>query len=188
MRDWIPIAAVTLGAVLFSALAILGLRWAIHPTAFTAPSLSSQCEMRDGLPDASCTPGAVSKDVTQETIGKTICRSGYTTRGMRADGRPVRPPVSFTESLKASGIAAYRYPDTNPAHYEEDHLIPLELGGDGWNPTNLWPEPRTGTHNAAEKDKVETQLNRLVCAGRVSLVAAQQAIAHNWETALAAVD
>ena len=142
--------------------------------------------MRDGLPDAACTPGAVSKDVTQATIGKTICRSGYTTRGMRSDGRPVRPPVSFTESLKASGIAAYRYPDTNPAHYEEDHLVPLELGGDGWNPSNLWPEPRTGTDNAAEKDRVETQLNRLVCAGRVSLAAAQHAIARNWETALTA--
>jgi hypothetical protein len=147
----------------------------------------SRCHERSGLPDAACTPGARSADVTQATIGTTICRSGYTTRGIRSDGRPVRPPASFTEPLKVTGIAAYGYTDVSVAQYEEDHLIPLEIGGDGWSPANLWPEPRYGSHNAADKDKVENQLHQLVCAGRVSLEAAQQAIARNWETALTAV-
>ena len=174
-----PIAIVTLGAVLFSALAIFGLRAAFHPVAGLG-----HCHLRDGLPDAACTPGAASPDITPANIGRTICRSGYTTRGVRSDGRSVRPPAGFTEPLKVSGIAAYGYSDINPAHYEEDHLIPLELGGDGWSPSNLWPEPRNGPHNAADKDEVENELNRLVCAGRVSLVTVQHAIARNWETAL----
>ena len=34
------------------------------------------------------------------------------------------------------------YADTNPiSDYEEDHLIPLELGGSPTSPLNLWPEP-----------------------------------------------
>ena len=192
MRHWVPIAIVTLSVVLFSALAIFGLRAAMRPAAGvssaarTQPTSSSRCHERDGLPDLACTAGALSADVTQATIRRTICQSGYTSRGIRSDGRPVRPPASFTEPLKTSGIAAYGYVDTNPAHYQEDHLVPLELGGDGWNPANLWPEPLYGPHNAIDKDNVENQLNRLVCAGRVGLVAAQQAIARNWETALAA--
>ena len=60
---------------------------------------------------------------------------------MRSDGRTVRPPTSFIEPLKVSGIIAYGYTDASVANYEEDHLIPLELGGDGWSPSNLWPEP-----------------------------------------------
>lgn len=142
------------------------------------------CHESDGLPDLVCTPGAVSADVNQGSLESTICSSGYTTHGVRADGRPVRPPTSYTDQLKKSGIASYGYTDTTLGDYEEDHLIPLELGGDGWNPYNLWPEPRNGAHGAAEKDQVENELHRLVCSGRVSLGAAQRAIAVNWETAV----
>jgi hypothetical protein len=31
----------------------------------------------------------------------------------------------------------------SPSNYEEDHFIPLELGGAPKNPKNLWPEPHT---------------------------------------------
>ena len=117
--------------------------------------------------------------MTQSTIGTTICRSGYTTRGVRSDGRPVRPPESFTEPLKVTGIAAYGYSDVSVAHYEEDHLIPLELGGDGYAPGNLWPEPYAGT-GARVKDQLENRLHDLVCAGQLGLRDAQQAIAANW--------
>ena len=189
MRQWIPIAIVTLSVLLFSALAIFGLRAVMHPTAGRSSPARTQprCHERDGLPDAACTPGAALADVMQANVDSTVCRSGYTTRGVRPDGRPVRPPVSFTEPLKISGIAAYGYLDTNTAHYQEDHLVPLELGGDGWDPANLWPEPLYGQHNALDKDKVENQLNRLVCIGHVELGAAQKAIARNWKTALATV-
>ena len=57
--------------------------------------------------------------------------------------------------------------------------MPLELGGSN-DATNLWPEyPPTPN----PKDKVEGALNAAVCGGRVSLVAAQDAIAANWMTA-----
>jgi hypothetical protein len=145
------------------------------------------CHERDGLPDAGCTPGASWGDVTQSSLASTVCASGYTARGIRSDSRPVRPPERFTEPLKISGIAAYGYADKSTADYEEDHLIPLELGGDGWSLANLWPEPRYGTHTASEKDQVENELHRLVCAGSVSLSAAQRATVTNWETALGVV-
>ena len=45
-------------------------------------------------------------------------------------------------------IAEYGYADTSTADYEEDHLIPLELGGAPRDPNNLWPEPRYGNKNA----------------------------------------
>ena len=83
-----------------------------------------------------------------------------------------------------SGIIAYGYTDASVANYEEDHLIPFELGGDVWSPSNLWPEPRSGAHPASAKDAIENELHRLVCAGRVSLVVSQRAIASDWETAV----
>jgi hypothetical protein len=190
----ISIAAVTLSIVLIAALLIWTLSRAagpqgehnsLLPAAHTSPP--SGCHESNGLPDAICTPGAASVDVTEGSIRITICSSGYTVRGIRSDGRPVRPPSSYTEPLKVSGIVGYGYADTNLGDYEEDHLVPLELGGDGWNRANLWPEPRYGAHPSTEKDRVENELHRLVCAGQVGVRAAQQAIAADWETALMAV-
>jgi len=70
--------------------------------------------------------------------------------------------------------------------YEYDHLVPLGLGGAS-DTRNLWPELDVGgsggyTQNA--KDAVETELHDAVCAGRVALGPAQQAIASNWTTAM----
>jgi hypothetical protein len=62
---------------------------------------------------------------------------------------------------------------------ELDHLVPLELGGSN-DITNLWPEVGKVPN---PKDKVEDALKRAVCAGQVSLAAAQNAIAANWLTA-----
>jgi hypothetical protein len=51
-----------------------------------------------------------------------------------------------------------------------------------YDPRNLWPEPRAIANgwNAAVKDELEATLPRLVCAGRVPLAEAQQAIAKDW--------
>src|SRR5450759_4666735 len=65
------------------------------------------------LPDPACTPGATNPDVTQASIGSTICRAGYT--------GTIRPPAAYTSALKRQQIVAYGHPDTNPADYEEDH-------------------------------------------------------------------
>jgi hypothetical protein len=72
--------------------------------------------------------------------------------------------------------------DTNPSDYEEDHLIPLELGGSPSSQLNLWPEPNHATDGAYTKDTIENHLHSLVCAGQLSLTTAQQAIANNWWT------
>ena len=126
------------------------------------------------LPDRSRTPGAVNPAVTQKTIRSTICRTGYTST--------IRPSSSFTTSLKidqlASGYAFHG--DQSTQDYEEDHLIALEIGGSPSSPRNLWPEPEIGNDGAKAKDLVENQLHDLVCAGTLSLRAAQHAMATNW--------
>ena len=88
------------------------------------------------LPDPWCTPGVTYPNVRQSTINQTICVSGWTAT--------VRPPTSYTNPLKAQGIIDYGYSDTNMSDYEEDHFIPLELGGSPRDPGNLWPEPHSG--------------------------------------------
>lgn len=137
--------------------------------------MASQCHSINGLPDPQCTPGVADPRVTQDNILTTICVSGYTTR--------VRPSSRYTDALKAQQIKAYGYTDTDPADYEEDHLIALELGGHPTDSKNLWPEPRMGPYPAAKKDGLENSLHNQVCAGLMTLAAAQTAIANNWEAA-----
>ncbi|SEM34948.1 hypothetical protein [Streptacidiphilus jiangxiensis] len=131
------------------------------------------------LPDPTCTPGATNPDVTQDTIDSTICVSGWTAT--------VRPPSSYTTALKRQQIAEYGYSDTNLSDYEEDHFIPLELGGAPRDPANLWPEPHYATgsgYTSTNKDAVENKLKTAVCNGTVQLTDAQNAIATDWTTAL----
>jgi hypothetical protein len=61
--------------------------------------------------------------------------------------------------------------------YEYDHLVPLELGGAENDPRNLWPEPGASPN---PKDELEHRLHSLVCAGELSLAAAQREIASDW--------
>ncbi|GAC1506959.1 MAG: hypothetical protein NVS1B3_06970 [Candidatus Dormibacteraceae bacterium] len=134
----------------------------------------SHCHSVNGLPDPACTPGVVDPRVTQDNISTTICVSGYT--------RTVRPPAGYTHDLKVRQISEYGYADTSLASYEEDHLISLELGGHPTDPRNLWPQPRAGAYPASKKDLVENSLHARVCAGLMTLAAAQAAIAANWES------
>jgi hypothetical protein len=108
------------------------------------------------------TPGVLNPDVTQATIRSTVCRPGWT--------RTVRPPVSYTNALKARGLRQYglRGP---PSSFQEDHLISLELGGNPTDPRNLWPEPYP---RASAVDKIENELNHRVCTGSLSLAQAQR--------------
>lgn len=144
--------------------------------ALSAPAPAAaggSCHARPGpLPDANCTPGVANPDVTQSSIHSTICKSGWTAT--------VRPPASYTDNLKRQQIAAYGYTDTSLRDHEEDHLVSLELGGSPSDPKNLWPEPGASPN---PKDKVENALNGAVCSGRITLAAAQHAIATDWTTA-----
>jgi hypothetical protein len=143
----------------------------IDPTAPAAGRLT-------GEPDPALTPGALNPAVTQATIRTTICVSGWTAT--------IRPPSSYTTSLKIEQIPLYGYADASTAAYEEDHLISLELGGAPKDPHNLWPEPYVATLpdgrkvGARVKDALETLLKKEVCAGTVTLAAAQAAIGIHW--------
>jgi len=114
------------------------------------------------LADPWRTPGVLNPDVTQATIGETICVRGWT--------RTIRPPTGYTTALKRRQLREYglRGP---PDDYQEDHLISLELGGHPTDPRNLWPEPYP---RAARVDAVENDLNAQVCAGTLGLAEAQR--------------
>jgi len=107
------------------------------------------------------TPGVLNPDVTQATIGSTICVVGWT--------RSVRPPTEYTNALKRRQMRAYGELGSASA-YQEDHLISLELGGHPTDPRNLWPEPYP---RASQVDTIENDLNRRVCDGSLTLAEAQ---------------
>jgi hypothetical protein len=112
--------------------------------------------------DPTRTPGVLNPDVTQATIGSTICVRGWTAT--------IRPPVDYTNELKLRQMRAYRETG-GPSAYQEDHLISLELGGDPTDPRNLWPEPYP---RASDVDRMENELNAEVCSGGLSLAEAQR--------------
>jgi hypothetical protein len=120
------------------------------------------------LPDPKVTPGAINPNVTQDNIHQTICVKGWT--------KTVRPPTSFTRALKLRQI------DENDdlADYEEDHLIPLSIGGAPADRRNLWAQRWHGEWGAYSKDRLEIRLQHLVCSGKLPLAEAQAAIAHDW--------
>jgi len=128
-------------------------------------------------PDPSRFPGALNASVTQENIGSTICRKGWT--------KTVRPSPSYTGNLKRHLFQDVRgeVVDGRPVRlrdFELDHLIPLELGGSPDDRRNLWLEPRYGRWPAELKDDLENRLNVLACRGTISLAEAQRAIATDW--------
>jgi len=144
----------------------------VHDPRRVTGTVQGHCAYRDGgqLPDPRCTPGSADPAVTQGNIRQTICRPGYT--------KTVRPSASQTDRFKYD-VAYPAYGTPRSEKTELDHLVSLELGGSN-DATNLWPEsPPTPN----PKDKVENALHAAVCDGRVTLAAAQNAIASDWLTA-----
>ncbi|GAA3841649.1 hypothetical protein GCM10022403_087260 [Streptomyces coacervatus] len=109
--------------------------------------------------------GAINPAVTQSTIHSTICVPGWT--------ETIRPPVNVTERLKRQQLASSSAADKDPSHYEEDHIVPLELGGAPSDPANLRPVPLS---QARMDDRLENSLHRAVCDGTMTLTAAQSKI------------
>jgi hypothetical protein len=116
------------------------------------------------LPDPKITPGRLNPSVRQSTIKRTICERGWT--------KTIRPPVGYTNALKIQQMVLYEETGS-PSEYEEDHFIPLELGGAPRNPENLWPEPHS---QSKLSDPLETQLKRKVCKHLMTLKKARAAI------------
>lgn len=142
----------------------------------TVPALTPQsCHSENGLPDSVCTPGEV-RTTDAKTSAMVAARNSLGRR------RLLRTP------LKRQQLIAYGYADTNPADYEEDHLISLELGGSGADPKNLWPEPHAGKDNSFDKDKVENWLHRQICSGAMTPGEAQRGINTDWRQFLPQVN
>jgi hypothetical protein len=131
-----------------------------------------RCQMRGVLPDPICTPGSTNPNVTVLNLKETICLRGWTAT--------VRPPVTYTKALKVQQMQDYGFTDS-PAAHEEDHLIPLSIGGHPTDPKNLWPQPEAAPN---PKDAVENKLHDAVCSGAMSLGDAQKRIATDWQTAI----
>ena len=119
---------------------------------------------------------ALNPAVTESTISQTICKSGYT--------QQIRPPSSFTSELKQRQVAAL-FPNADPQFFEEDHRMPLELGGApgssnlslDWENVNLSPEVGASPN---AKDREETDLHNQVCQHRITLLAAQRKLVADW--------
>jgi hypothetical protein len=114
------------------------------------------------LPNPTLTPGEA-----QTTDLGLICSS------------PIKVPRDVPISVKMQVFTNYHIPGANHHLYEVDHLIPLELGGAN-TIANLWPEFGPIPN---PKDGVEHRLHALVCTGKVTIEAAQHAIATNWKEA-----
>jgi hypothetical protein len=163
-------------AVVMFTIAVISLGAADSSQSTPTVTTASKCLPRAGLPDLHCTPGALNKSVRQRNIRRTICVPNWTDT--------VRPPTSYTNRLKVQGIEDYRFADKTLGDYEEDHLIPLAVGGSPRSPKNLWPEPYKGRFGARVKDKLERFLHDRVCDGTVRLSAARRAFS-DWKAAFA---
>jgi hypothetical protein len=174
----------TVVPLLVALVAIIFIGWLIRTHRFspsTNPSARSEPAAAhvgpaDIYPDPTRTPGATNPDITQETIRETICNPRWSTKS-------IRPEESYTHRLKIEQIAEYGYSDSRLKDYEEDHFIPLELGGNPTDPKNLWPEPFETSlpdGGAHAKDKVENYLHAEVCSGSLTLEEAQHEIAEDW--------
>lgn len=127
-------------------------------------------------PDPIRTPGKANPEITQENLDRTICSPSYRTGS-------VRPSRDYTAKLKRQQIIEYGYKDKNPRSYQEDHLIPLWLGGHPTDPKNLWPQALNIELGAKDKDLVETFLHFEVCKKTMTLREAQRVIATDWVSA-----
>lgn len=116
--------------------------------------------------------GTLSKLVTEKNIRKTVCVSGYT--------KTVRPPVSFTNSLKIM-MFKQTHLTGSVKSFELDHFVPLSLGGSPKDTDNLWLQSWDGEFGALNKDKLETQLHRDLCNNKVTLKKAQQCFLVDWK-------
>jgi hypothetical protein len=113
---------------------------------------------------------ALNPAVNQTNIHQTICVPGWT--------KSMRPPAQELRPIKDRLMAAIGA--TNAQLYQLDHMVPLELGGAPLDERNFQLQLYGGECNARDKDRLEFELSRLVCAGELTLDAAQREIADDW--------
>jgi len=118
------------------------------------------------LPDRRCSPGAIDPALTRDVI----CSATFRTGSVRAVTTGVKRAVEVEYGMA---------PRSYGRAIEIDHIVSLELGGSN-DIANLYPEPGSGSASYHVKDKLENRLHRLVCAGTITLAAAQRDIARDW--------
>jgi hypothetical protein len=128
-----------------------------------------QCHVVDGVADRHCTPGALNPNVSQANIHGTICVPGWTAT--------IRPPASYTTTLKRRQKIIYGETGLTDAQLEEDHLVSLSAGGNPTSPLNLFPQPWPDAHR---KDFDERQVQRDICSGRITLKQGQNQLLAKW--------
>ena len=153
---WLPAALLTASSV-----------WAQQTNGSPAQGVAAPA-----LPNPAFTPGAIDPAVTPQNLQSTVCVKGYTAK--------VRPDKKYTNRMKREQLRQFNYADRNPQNYEQDHLIPLSIGGNPSDPKNLWPQPRSGEWGAEQKNDLEFVVYKMVCNGDISLAEAQQRVARNW--------
>lgn len=137
--------------------------------AFVALSVGAQSSW---LPNPTLTPGAINPAITQANIHRTICVRGWT--------KTVRPPARYTDRLKRRQLAAEDLGNVNPRSMEEDHRVPLEVGGAPRDPKNLWPQRWQGQWGAHTKDRLENWAHRQICSGKMTLAQGRAIFLGNW--------
>jgi hypothetical protein len=110
--------------------------------------------------------------VTQETLSATVCVPGYT--------KSIRHRARHLSRLKLALMAEAGLSPEVKAEFRLDHVLPLTLGGNPRDLTNLALQPLALSYR---KDRIERKLGCLVCTGQISLQEAQSAILDDWQAA-----
>jgi hypothetical protein len=123
---------------------------------------------------AACAQDASMLDerVTQQSVADTICKPGY------AD--TVSPPVDEMMAHKNRLLAERGIDAEDSTEYALDRRVPILLGGAPDAPDNFDLLPWGGHRGERRKELLAAKLKRCVCAGKMSLSAAQAAIAGDW--------
>jgi hypothetical protein len=110
--------------------------------------------------------------VTQHSVGDTICRPGYVDM--------VSPPLDRMMAHRDALLQRHRIDPEDSDDYALDRHVPILLGGSPEAPANLDLLPWAGHSGERRKDLLAVKLKRCVCAGKISLRAAQNLISGNW--------
>ena len=144
------------------------------PTAPAPTPAPARTVAAGDLPCVQTSHGCISTnpDVTEATLGQTICVTGYT--------KTVRPSTSYTNGVKKKLLRDAGIDESEIGQYELDHIIPLAVGGHPRKLSNLMLQGWDGEDGANKKDGLERKLHNMVCAGKIALANAQYCIAEDW--------
>ena len=102
-------------------------------------------------------------------MANTICKPSYV--------KKIKSQITNETSTKI--FAEYSIAKKKRSDYAIDHLVPVDMGGTNAL-TNLWPIPLKGTATPQRKAVVDAAVRKSMCAGFISLAAAQGLFNISW--------